>query len=199
MSWLSKATGIHIKVPGLSQVGDVLQKAAPAIGGAVLGSSAGDLLGRLTQGGGLAEAAKGAAGDLGKAAAGAAGVIGLPAVAGAIPGISEAGGFLSHIPGASSIADFLKGAAGKIPGVLSDALSHPLETAGIVSSALDQAKARGLQTEALNDLRSDYDSRSGLRTKGVAGLMNPTAPDLSGIGYDSPSSVYGRRKIPGVS
>jgi hypothetical protein len=202
MSWLSKATGIHIKIPGLSQVGGAIDHNLPAIGGSVLGSAGGTLLGHIAQGDNIGQAIKGTAGDVGKAAAGAAGIIGLPGVLGAIPGVSKIGGALSHIPGASSLMDILKSAGGKIPGMLTDALSHPLETAGVISGALDQSKARGLQTEAINAAREGYDSRAPLRAKGMAGLLNPSAPDLSGVDYGSSGSVYGKprvKKLAGVA
>lgn len=48
MSWVSKLTGVHIKVPGLSQLGDVIQGAASA---AIPGvSTALDVGGRIVNG-----------------------------------------------------------------------------------------------------------------------------------------------------
>ena len=166
MSWLSEATGIHISPHG------VKIEPLKALGTvATLGSF-------------------GALGPVAGALGAIPGVGAIANAAGKIPGVSAIGNAIGH---AGGLSDVLKGVAGKIPGVLQGALSHPLETAGVVSGALDQAKARGLITEAINAARENYDSRSGLRTKGVQGLLNPQAPDLSGIDYGSSRSVYGRR------
>lgn len=201
MSWLSKATGIHINLKPLAPIiGGAVGSIIPGVGTA-LGAGLGSFLNGVGNGqsvgksalAGLASGAGGAV--LGKLGGLASKIPGVGSAVGAAQGLGHT---LEGIPGVSSLENILKQAGGKIPGMLSDALSHPLETAGVISGALDQAKARGLQTEAINAARAGYDSRAPLRAKGMAGLLNPTAPDLSGIDYGSSGSVYGK-KIRGVA
>ena len=149
MSWLSSITGVHISPKGV--------KIEPL-----------KALGTI--------ATLGSFGALGPVAGALEAIPGVGAIA---SGAGKIGSAIGSIPGASSLGDFLKSGVSKIPGVLGSALDDPLKTAGVVSGALDSAKARGLQTEAINAARAGYDSRAPLRDMALQGLLHPKQRDLS--------------------
>lgn len=109
-------------------------------------------------------------------------------------------GVMSRIPGAAAVGGLI-GKAKKIPGVggiIDYAQHNPLELLSGINSAMDAGHARDLQGRAEGIAMDNYNARAPLRTAGLQGMLKPAVPDLSQIGYDSPGSVYGKKKKPSV-
>lgn len=117
-----------------------------------------------------------------------------------IPGVAKLGGMASKIPGVSAIGGLAAKAKG-IPGVggiIDYAQHNPLELLSGINSAMDAGHARDLQGRAEGIAMDNYNARAPLRTAGMQGMLKPAVPDLSQLGYDSPGSVYGKKKKPSV-
>lgn len=186
MSWLSQATGIHVSPHGVSLsrpdpigvaktaltnplfdtalavglpgVGSLLGSAGSAIGGAVSSipglSSLGGLLG-------------GAGGALGEGAAGT----GLGGIADAAAG-GGGGGIASSIEG-------LLGGAGKQ--LLGNGGLNLLGIAQGLNATNLGKKSNDYTNAAINSAQNAYNEKSGIRQQALAGLQNPTPPNLSNL------------------
>lgn len=193
MSWLSKATGVHLKIGGTvgkiaNTVGNGLEKyGLPIAATALLGPVGGAAVTgaeRYMTGHGLQNSLLDAATTYG----GGSLVKGL----GKIPGVSNIEGAVQNIPGVSNLESAygdVKGALGKIPGMdqlggalkgaVGSALSSPqnmLNTAAGLGAAYDYKRSQDLQNQALKYATDDYSARSGLRAQGIAGMGQPEQP-----------------------
>lgn len=173
MSWLSKATGVHISPKGFSlsapdplgTVKDIVQNPLPLLGLALpgIGSALGGVLGSL-------------------------------------PGAAAVGGALSSIPGASAVGSALGagGAAGAATSAIPDAAlgigsggsiglggflgkagefltkdggKNALGVAQGINAALQQKKSNDYARQALDTVEGRYNAQAPLRAQGLAGLM----------------------------
>jgi hypothetical protein len=200
LSWLSS---------GIKGIGHLAEKAAPYVGmipgvGTLAGGVIGGL-GGLAAGDGLGGAlkygAEGAAGGL--AGGGVRSALsgfasramggGSPAPGGGVPnaGGGPAGGSYDPsgdalygtdtTPGAppsdgSGIGGYLKGALGGI-----NPLTGALAGAEVVNAGQLGSQANKYASDAYGSAAGSYAERAGLRAKGIAGMMNPTTPDLSNL------------------
>lgn len=192
MSWLSK---------GLKKVGGLAEKAAPVVGlipgvGTLAGGAIGGL-GALAHGDGLRGALKygamGAASGLaGSKLLGGKGILGVPGALkkvigsgghpevvglgpGGVPMINQTAG-KSGLGGLGGIAGLLGSGFKKIGGV--DGL---LGAGALGYGAYQQKQAGDYRNKALKMIEQDYASREPLRKMGLAGMLNETPPDLSGV------------------
>lgn len=213
MSWLSsgiKKAG-HLIAPVVHRVA----QGAGTIGGFIVGGPAGayageklgDKLGNIGQD---ALAGKNVRTHLkdnligaGEAGAGlylAGGAPGLGGGSSAASSIDPEGDALygtETTPGSGS-PGILQSALDKAKGVLSGGSGQPGSTnylqlglAGLegANSAYLGGKSNQYANDALKSVTDSYNARAGLRSKAIAGLMNPTAPDtsaLSGIAAHNP-------------
>ena len=194
MSFLSKLTGIHVKVPGLSQLGGVIDRNLPAISPLynVAANVATGTPGKI--GGNLLTNAK-----LGALTAGAMG--GLGALGGAGGGL---GGILSHIPGLQSIEGLLTGQNGQ-PGVLGELGSflggnggkNALGLAQGVNAAMLQKQSSDYAKQAMGDVQNSYNERAPLRSAGIQGMLNPqTGANAAIAGLPQTGNPYAKRMPP---
>lgn len=189
MSWLSKATGIHISPHGASlsrpdpigTLKDIAHNPLPLLGALAIpgvGGLLGSIPGAAAVGGALSHvpgvSALGAAlgGGAGEAATASAipdSAFGLPATAGAAGG--GGGGLLGTIEGlAGKAGHYLAGNNGM----------NALGIAQGINTALQQKKANDYAKQALGSVEASYNQRAPLRSQGVAmmqqaGVGNPYA------------------------
>lgn len=222
MSFLSKLTGIHIKVPGLAQLGGVIDRNLPAISplynvaANVATGTPGKIAGNLATNAKLGLATAGAMGGLGGVSgllSHIPGVSSLEGALGSIPGVGAiegalkgAGGALSHIPGLQSIEQALGGQNGQ-SGLLGDLGSfltgnggkNALGVAQGVNAALLQKQASDYAKQAMGDVQSSYNERQPLRSAGIAGMLNPSVGANAAVaGLPQTGNPYARRPIPAV-
>ena len=199
MSWLSDRTGIHIglgppkastKLPANLQNADPATQAGyenmiGALNGKIAQQDAGNKTAAEIGGAAFTPVALGALGVGGAAAgAGAAGAAGGADAAGnaAGAGSDTTGGGSSGLP--SWLSDILGGAGGVAGGVgsfLKDNSGSLLEGANVAEAALRQQQATNYAKQALQTAQDAYGAKAGLRSAGIAGMLNPSAnaPNLS--------------------
>jgi hypothetical protein len=207
VSWLSQ---------GIKGVGHLAEKAAPYVGMIPgVGTLAGGVIGAA---GGLA-AGDGLSGALRYGAEGAAGGLAGGGIRSAITGAlaNRTGG---GAPGApppgpvdpsnpnvdmnsiygsdtapntppqdNGVGGYLKNALGGI-----NPLTGALAGAEVVNAGQLGAKANQYANQAYGSAAGSYAERAGLRAKGIAGMMNPTAPDLSNL-----TAIRGRNPYSGAA
>jgi hypothetical protein len=152
------------------------------------------------------------------AASGIAGVVkkAAPLLLGNVPVV---GGLLDKIPGFSggNLGDMVSGGVKRLSGLMPDSLSGAFGDLGGVGDLAGKAwdfakghpdellagaqglygahaanKANQLRKRSLETAEGSYKERAPLRRMGVAGMMNPSAPDTSGI-IDS-ANPYARKR-----
>lgn len=185
MSWLSKATGVHISPHGahlskpdpLGAVSDAVHNpifdTALAIGLPGVGSAITGALGAIP---GIGGALSAGASAIGGAASGLGG-----GIAHAVEGIPGVGGLVSKI--GSEVGEH-----GGVGGLLKSGLSflggnggqNLLGAAQGVDSVLQQRKADDYGKQALNTATGAYNAKSGLRSAGIEGMLHPTPSATSG-------------------
>ena len=156
MSWLSKATGIHLGNIG-APVGALLGSVVPGVGTA-LGAGLGQALGGIGSGKGVGQSVAQGLGAY-------AGTKGLQSVLG--QGGQSSGGGSGGGSGGMSLGGLANAGLG---------------AAQLANAANLQKQSTNYATGALNNVQQSYDQRAPLRTQGLAQMQNPTAGiDLSSL------------------
>lgn len=185
MSWLSKATGVHISPHGahlsrpdpIGTLKDVAHNPLPLLGLAIpgVGSALGGLLGAIPGVGAIGGALGSAAGGVGTALSSIPGVGGLlggasGAIGGAIPDEAMGGG--------GGLGGLLKGAEGWLTG---SGGKNAIGLAQGINGILDQKKSENYGKDALGAATGAYNAAAPLRAQGIQGMLNPQTADLSGL------------------
>lgn len=185
MSWLSKATGVHISPHGahlsrpdpIGTLKDVAHNPLPLLAGLAL-PGVGGLLGAIPGiGGALASGAgavQGAVGGLGSGIAHA--VEGIPGIGGAVGGAVH--GIEGAVEGHGGLGGLLKQGAGWLTG---NGGKNALGLAQGVSSVLDQKKSNEYANKAVGTMEGAYNEKAPLRAQGLQGMLAPHHEDLSGL------------------
>lgn len=187
MSWLSKATGIHLNLKPLAPViGGAVGSIIPGVGTA-LGAGLGSFLSGVGNKQGVGKSLlQGGASALGGGLLGAAGRFAAPLAAGAAStmgggaGKPGAGGF--QMPSMGQVGSGALGALGSAAGWLGEnGGKNALGLAQGVNAAMLEKKAEDYAKNAQGSVQQSYNERAPLRAAGIQGMLKPQIPDLSGL------------------
>jgi hypothetical protein len=183
------------------QINPVAGAVYDAVDGKNAGEIGGNFIGRSktnAEAAAIAGAAYLAPGAIGAIAGSTAGQVGIGAAEMGMDAIKDVLG-----KGGSIVGDYLKDAAGKVLGKVTDFAkgASPLDVAMIalaaqqgVQSAKASARAGELSDKALKLADDRWATGAPLRDKGMAGLLTPATPDLSAT-YADPTNPFARTRL----